>query len=77
MASRVDEVEAAMDSVVDNVATVEARLILQVALKLVIDITDDGLEAGIERLRKKLIIEERIQVNKREREKTKHYIYRS
>lgn len=74
MASRVDEVEAAMDSVVDNVATVEARLILQVALKLVIDITDDGLEAGIERLRKKLIIEERIQVNKRERENKTLYI---
>lgn len=49
MASRIDEVEAAMDSVVNNVATVEARLILQVALKLVIDITDDGLETGIER----------------------------
>lgn len=57
MASRIDEVEAAMDSVVNNVATVEARLILQVALKLVIDITDDGLETGIERLRKKLTIE--------------------
>lgn len=57
MASRVDEVEAAMDSVVNYVATVEARLILQVALKLVIDITDDGLETGIERLRKKLTIE--------------------
>lgn len=45
MASRIDEVEAAMDSVVNNMATVEARLILKVALKLVVDVLDNRPEA--------------------------------
>lgn len=47
MASRINEVEAAVDSVVNDVATVEAWLVLQVALELVIDVLDNRLEAEI------------------------------
>ena len=46
MTSRIDEVETAVDSVVNNMAAVESGLILKVALKLVIDVLDDGLETG-------------------------------
>lgn len=45
MACRVDKVEAAVDSVVHNVAPVEAALVLQVSLELLIDVRDDALVA--------------------------------
>ena len=45
MAGGVDEVEAAVDAVVDNVAPVEAALVLQVLLVLVVDVLDDVAKA--------------------------------
>ena len=42
-----DEVEAAMHAVVADVAAVETRLVLQVLLKLLVDVSDDGLEAAV------------------------------
>lgn len=44
VAERRDEVEAAVNSVVDDVSAVQTALIVEVALKLVIDVTDDGAE---------------------------------
>ena len=49
MAGRVDEVEAAVDAVVDDVASVESALVLQVLLVLVVDVLDDVLEAETQR----------------------------
>lgn len=46
VAKRGDEIEAAVNSVVDNVSTVQAALIVEVTLKLVVNVTDDGAEAG-------------------------------
>lgn len=46
VAERGDEVEAAVDSVVDDVSAIEAALVVEVALKLVVDVADDGVEAG-------------------------------
>lgn len=43
-----DEVEAAVNSVVDDVPAVEAALVVEVALKLVVDVADDGVETGRE-----------------------------
>ena len=42
----VDEVEAAVDAVVHDVPAVEAALIMQVLLKLVVYVLDDRLEAA-------------------------------
>ena len=46
VAGRVDEVEAAVNSVIDDVATVETTLVLQVLLVLVVDVLDDILETN-------------------------------
>lgn len=46
MAQWGDEIEAAVNSVVDNVSTIEAALVVEVALKLVIDVADNGVETG-------------------------------
>ena len=45
MSSRVDEVEAAVDAVVHNVPAVQAALISQVLLKLVVYVLDHRFEA--------------------------------
>ena len=44
MPCRVDEVEATVDSVINNMASVESALILQITLELLVDISDDALE---------------------------------
>lgn len=46
MAERGDEVEAAVNSVVNDVSAIEAALVVEVALKLVVDVADDGVETG-------------------------------
>lgn len=46
VAERRDEVEAAVNSVVDDVPAVETALVVEVALKLVVDVADDGVETG-------------------------------
>lgn len=46
MSQRGDEVEAAVDSVVHDVPSVQAALVVKVALKLVVDVTDDCAETG-------------------------------
>lgn len=43
-----DEIEAAVDPIVNNVSAVKAALVVEVALKLVVDVADDGAEAGRE-----------------------------
>ena len=45
MTSRINEVEAAVHSIIYDVSSVEAALVLQVALKLVIDVGNDAMEA--------------------------------
>lgn len=40
-----DEVEAAVDAVIHDVSAVQAALVVQVALELVVDVGDDGVEA--------------------------------
>ena len=40
-----DEVEAAVHPVVHYVSSVQAALIVEVSLKLIVDVLDDGLEA--------------------------------
>lgn len=47
MAKRRDEVEAAVDSVVYDVAPVQTTLIMQVSLKLVVNVVDDCFEAVV------------------------------
>lgn len=44
MAQWGDEIEAAVNSVVDNVSAIEAALVVEVALKLVINVADNGVE---------------------------------
>lgn len=46
VAERGDEVEAAVNSVVNDVSAIEAALVVEVALKLVVDVADDGVETG-------------------------------
>lgn len=46
MAQWGDKIEAAVNSVVDNVSAIEAALVVEVALKLVIDVADNGVETG-------------------------------
>lgn len=41
-----DEIEAAMHTVIYDVPSVQTTLIVQVALKLLIDVGDYGLKAG-------------------------------
>lgn len=48
MAERRDEIEAAVDAVVNDVPAIQAALVVEVALKLVVDVADDGAEAGTE-----------------------------
>lgn len=47
MPKRRDEVEAAVDSVVDDVAPVQATLIVEVSLKLVVNVVDNCFEAVV------------------------------
>ena len=42
------EVEAAVNSVVHDVSAVQTTLIMQVALKLIINVLDDSLKADVE-----------------------------
>lgn len=46
MAKGGDEIEAAVDPIVHNVSAIKAALIVEVALKLVVDVADDGAETG-------------------------------
>lgn len=46
VAERGDEIEAAVDPIVNNVSAIEAALVVEVAFKLVVDVADDGAEAG-------------------------------
>ena len=46
MAKRGDKIEAAVNSVVNDVSTIETAFIMEVALKLVINVTDNGAETG-------------------------------
>lgn len=43
-----DEIEAAVDPIVNDVSAVEAALVMEVTFKLVIDVADDGAETGPE-----------------------------
>ena len=45
MACWVDEVEAAVDAVVDDVPAIQTTLICEIFLKLRVDVANDGLEA--------------------------------
>ena len=49
MAGRVDEVEAAVHTVVHNVSSVQATLILQVLLKLLVYVANHRFEAERQR----------------------------
>lgn len=53
MAEWRDEVEAAVNSVVDDVPAVETALVVEVALKLVVDVADDGVETERGKLRQR------------------------
>lgn len=46
MAEWGNEVEAAVNSVVNDVPAVQTALVVEVALKLVVDVADDGVETG-------------------------------
>lgn len=46
MTERGNEIEAAMNSIVNDVSAVKTALIVEVALKLVINVADDGAETG-------------------------------
>ena len=48
MSSWRDEVEAAMDSVIDDIATIQAALVVQVTLVLVIDVVKDRIKTAVE-----------------------------
>lgn len=50
MAVRRDEIEAAMDAVVDDVPAIQAALIAQEAFELIVDVLNDGLETKDMRL---------------------------
>ena len=41
------KVEAAMDAIVTNVASIETGFVFEILLKLVVDVGDDGLEAAV------------------------------
>lgn len=45
MSERRDEVEAAVDSIVHDVSAVQAALVVQVTLELIVDVRNDGVEA--------------------------------
>ena len=47
VARRRNEVEAAVDAIVANVASVEAGFVLQVLLELIVYVGDDRLEAAV------------------------------
>lgn len=40
------EVKAAVNSVIHNVAPVQATLVVEVSFKLIVDVVDDGFETG-------------------------------
>lgn len=44
MAERGDEVEAAVNSVVNDVSAIKTALVMEVALELVVDVADNGAE---------------------------------
>ena len=46
MACWVDEVEAAVDAVVDDVPSIETALVGEIFLKLRVDVANNGLEAA-------------------------------
>lgn len=46
MTERGNEIEAAMNSIVNDVSAIKTTLIVEVALKLVINVADDGAETG-------------------------------
>lgn len=46
MAERGDEIEAAVNSIVNNVSAIKTALVMEVALKLVINVADNGAETG-------------------------------
>lgn len=46
MAEWRDKIEAAVNSIVHYVSTVQPALIMEVALKLVVDVADDGAKTG-------------------------------
>lgn len=46
VAERGDEIEAAVNSIVDDVSAIKTALVVEVALKLVINVADDGAETG-------------------------------
>ena len=47
VARRRNEVEAAVDAIVANVASVETRFVLQVFLELVVDVGNDRFETAV------------------------------
>ena len=49
MAKRGNEIEAAVNSIVNNVSTIQTALVVEVALKLVINVADNGTETGLEK----------------------------
>lgn len=49
MAEGGDEIEAAVDPIINDVSAIEAALIMEVAFKLVVDVADDGAETGQEK----------------------------
>lgn len=46
MAERGDEIEAAVNSIVNNVSAIKTALVMEVTLKLVINVADNGAETG-------------------------------
>lgn len=45
MSERGDEVEATVDTIIHDVSAVQAALVVQVSLKLIIDVGNDGVKA--------------------------------
>lgn len=45
MSERRDEVEAAVDAIIHDVSAVQAALVVQVTLELIVNVGDDGVEA--------------------------------
>ena len=41
------EVEAAMDAIVTNVASIETGFVFKILLKLIVDVGDDGFETTV------------------------------
>lgn len=46
MAERGDEIEATVNSIVNDVSAIKTALVMEVPLKLVIDVADNGAETG-------------------------------